>query len=172
MKIILFRHGPAGKRDPKRWPDDAQRPLTTRGMERTRLAALGLARLESKLARVLTSPLKRAAQTAIILAEAYGDGVKIEELEALSPGRAARATLARLAELSAGDVVALVGHEPELGKLAGALLGMSGALPLKKAGACAIRLDRGVRPGAGGLDWFLQPRALRRHVRRPRKSAV
>jgi hypothetical protein len=40
MKIILFRHGPAESRDPERWPDDAERPLTPRGEKRTRLAAL------------------------------------------------------------------------------------------------------------------------------------
>jgi phosphohistidine phosphatase SixA len=64
MKIILFRHGPAGARDPSRWPDDAERPLTARGEKRTRLAAMGLRRVEKNIERLITSPLKRADRTA------------------------------------------------------------------------------------------------------------
>jgi phosphohistidine phosphatase len=172
MKVILFRHGPAGKRDAKRWPDDAQRPLTERGSLRTRLAAEGLARIEPDLDRILSSPLLRATQTASVLSEAYANGVKVEETESLAPSHSMRPLLARLVELRDAEVVALVGHEPELGKLAGALTGAPGPLPLKKAGACAIRLDGGPKPGAGRLEWFLPPRVLRRHVRRPRKSRV
>lgn len=172
MKVILVRHGPAGKRDAKRWPDDAERPLTERGSIRTRLAAEGLARIEGDLDRILTSPLERATQTAAVLSEVYGNGVKVEKIDALAPGHAVRPLLARLAELDASDVVVLVGHEPDLGKLAGMLTGAPGALPLKKAGACAIRLDEGPKPGAGRLEWLLPPKVLRRHVRRPRNAKV
>lgn len=28
MRLLLIRHGPAGERDPLRWPDDRDRPLT------------------------------------------------------------------------------------------------------------------------------------------------
>src|SRR5262245_40196115 len=64
LLVILFRHGPAGRSDPKRWPDDRDRPLTTDGEKRTRQAAEGLARLlrDEELARIAvwTSPLVRA----------------------------------------------------------------------------------------------------------------
>jgi len=63
--------------------------------------------------------------------------------------------------------IALVGHEPDLGKLAGTLLfGAPSAVALKKAGACAIDFEGAIRPGSGRLCWFLTPRMLRRLARR------
>jgi phosphohistidine phosphatase len=170
MKVILLRHGPAGKRDAKRWPDDAERPLTERGTVRTRLSAEGLARIEGELDRILTSPLQRATQTASVVSDVYGNGVKVEKVDSLAPGHSIRPLLARLAELDGNDVIVLVGHEPDLGKLAGMLTGAPAGVPLKKAGACAIRMDHGPKLGTGRMEWLLPPKVLRRHVRRPRKA--
>jgi len=161
MRIILFRHGPAGERDPEQWPDDRLRPLTPKGIERTRRAARGLLRLEGRPRVVLTSPLERCVRTARILAaEARLDG-GVEMLDALAPRASWRDVLRRLAEERADASIALVGHEPDLGKLAGVLLfGAPHALPIKKAGACSIEFEDTVTPGAGRLRWFLHPRAL------------
>ncbi len=167
MRLVLFRHGPAGDRDPVRWPDDRLRPLTDKGAARTRQVALALAGLERDLGHVFSSSLERAEQTAALLAEA----AELETptaLDALEPGGSWRDAIAAIAErleqglLDESDTVALVGHEPELGKLAGVLLfGAPQSLPLKKAGACAIDFDGAPEPGAGQLRWFLGPRVLR-----------
>jgi len=172
MRVVILRHGPAGKRDPERWPDDASRPLTPRGIARTQLACRGLVQLERDLARILTSPLTRAAETAQILSEASEREVKTETFDALAPGHSFRTLIERLASLPAEETVALVGHEPDLGKLAGVLLiGAPAALPLKKAGACVISFEGPVAPGAGHLEWFLTPGVLRKHVRHSKKKA-
>lgn len=164
MRIILFRHGPAGTRDAARWPDDGLRPLTTRGEERTYGAASGLARLEPEIRVILTSPLVRAVQTARVL-EAVLEDAEVETLEALRPGGSFREIIAALGRFADAESVALVGHEPELGKLAGTLVfGAPSALPLKKAGACSIRFEGAIRAGAGQIVWFLPPRMLRRHA--------
>jgi phosphohistidine phosphatase len=161
MRVILFRHGPAGTQDPGRWPDDRERPLSERGETKTRAACRGLVRMERELSHILTSPLKRAAQTAKLLQEAAG--VKPEILDALAPGGSARAVLARLGELGVGGVVALVGHEPGLGRLAGSLaFGPDVDVPLRKAGACAMDFDGVPQRGAGELRWLLPPKVLRR----------
>ena len=70
--------------------------------------------------------------------------------------------------------MALVGHEPDLGKLAGVLLFRAPAsLPLKKAGACVISFTDVVRPRArAGSSGSMPPKALRRRVRRSRKAKV
>jgi phosphohistidine phosphatase len=164
MRIYLFRHGLAGSRDASRWPDDNARPLTPRGVERTRKAALGLAALEPKPTLILTSPLKRAEQTARILRDALGLSKDMETLEALSPGGSYRAVLQRLGECDANANVFLVGHEPSLGKLAGVLLfgAPASSLPLKKAGACVVQFEGPLKAGDGRLHWFLPPRVLRR----------
>jgi phosphohistidine phosphatase len=163
MKLVLFRHGPAGRRDPRRWPDDAVRPLTGRGQERTRAAARGLRRLlGSGQVAIVTSPYVRCASTALILAECFKTE-RVAEDAALEPGGSYRSVLKLLGDRKPGDVVVLVGHEPDLGKLAGTLLfGAPSPLPLRKAGACVLHFVAAVEPGAAILHGFYPPRILRR----------
>lgn len=164
MRITLFRHGLAGSHDASRWPDDDLRPLTPRGSERTAAAARGLARLAGRPAAVLSSPLTRAMQTAKLLKEALEWDEPIETLEALRPGGSYREVVERLRKFAASDSVFLVGHEPDLGKLAGTLVfgAPSSSLPLKKAGACVVHFDGRPEPGHGRLHLFLPPKVLRR----------
>jgi phosphohistidine phosphatase len=163
MLIVLFRHGPAGSADPSRWPDDSLRPLTSKGEDRTRAAAMGIRKLLGEsIDVVLTSPLLRAEQTAKILASETGCK-RQETLDALAPGGSFRRTLAALEPYRDAAIVALVGHEPDLGKLAGVLVfGAPSALPLKKAGACAIECADAPQAGGGSVLWLLPPRLLRR----------
>jgi len=167
MRLILFRHGPAGSADAARWPDDRERPLSTRGAERTHVAALGLGEMEREITRILTSPLRRALETGAILREALDLEAEIEVHADLSPGGSARRLLESFAECTDEAAVVLVGHEPDLGKLAGTLLfGAPAHLPLKKAGACAIAFEGPPQAGEGQIQWFLPPRALRRLARK------
>jgi phosphohistidine phosphatase len=171
MRVIFFRHGPAGTRDRTKWPDDALRPLTAKGEERTRSAAAGIARLHPGLRTIFSSPLTRAEQTARILSEAYPNA-KVTQVHDLAPGGSYREILKAISGSEASEAVALVGHEPDLGKLAGTVLfGAPCALPFKKAGACAVEFDDGIRPGAGRLVWFLTPKMLRRLARRKKRHA-
>jgi phosphohistidine phosphatase len=160
MRLILVRHGPAGQRDAERWPDDGMRPLTPRGVRRSRDAARGLACVEADISRIASSTLARARQTARVFAHAL-DVAVIDELPALNPG-GSRDEILEFLTTHAGDrSVILVGHEPDLGELIGALVsGGPSSLPLKKAGACAITFDADVRVGAGTLRWFLPARML------------
>jgi phosphohistidine phosphatase len=163
MKLVLFRHGPAGQRDPRRWPDDALRPLTTRGEERTRGAARGLRRLlGSDPVAIITSPYTRCASTAMIVAECFETG-RVTEHEALEPGGSYRNIIALLGDRKPGETLVLIGHEPDLGRLAGTLLfGAPSPLPLRKAGACVLQFVGRVEPGAAILHGFYPPRTLRR----------
>ena len=163
MWVYLFRHGPAGQRDAERWPDDGQRALTARGERKTARAARGLARLERRPAQIFTSPLVRSARTAALLQEALNVARPPQIAEELAPGGSAQKLIARLQRWN-GEVAVVVGHEPDLGHLAGLLLfgDPEGALPLKKAGCCAIDFEDAVHAGAGRLVWLLSPRLLRR----------
>ena len=161
MHVILFRHGPAGDQDPARWPSDVDRPLTPNGIERTRLAARGLARLVNEVAFILTSPYERARQTAAIVSETF-DKTTVETLQALACGASPRGVLAAIEKFHSDRTVILVGHEPDLGMLAAALIGSACALPLKKAGACSIAFENAPRAGGGHLQWYVPPRILRR----------
>jgi len=161
MLIILFRHGPAGVQDPARWPSDIDRPLTPKGVERTRMAVRGLARLVHEVAFILTSPYVRAKETAVILGEVFGVGA-VDTVDALASGASPRGVLAAIEKFHPERTVILVGHEPDLGMLAGAMIGSARALPLKKAGACAIMFDAAARAGGGSLAWHVPPRILRK----------
>jgi len=175
MRLVLFRHGPAGDRDPARWPDDGKRPLTSKGVQKTKDAARGLIKLERGITLILTSPLVRAAETAQILKDALGDRARIVTLDELSPGGSNRALIAQLADLPQTRTVVVVGHEPGLGKLAALLAlgsGTTGEIKLKKAGACGIRFDGPPRAGAGDLTWLLTRRLLARLGRSRRQKEV
>ena len=163
MPILLLRHGPAGNADPRRFPDDRDRPLTSLGKKRTRRAMRGLANFEPVIDRVWTSPLVRARETAALLARAYDPPPPITVVEALAPGGDALAALAADRHAGAKETLVLVGHEPDLGLLAGRLVAGPGiTLPLKKAGACRIDIVGIARRGSGTLEWFFTPRLLRR----------
>jgi phosphohistidine phosphatase len=163
MRLLLLRHGPADERDPFRWPDDRLRPLTAKGLERTRAAIRGMLRLESKPDAIWTSPLRRAEQTAQAVAELAGGEAAFETHETLAPGGSYRTLMDQLAAAQDTKLLVLVGHEPDLGKLAGVLLfGAPAALPLKKAGACCIDFDDPPAPALGRLRWFLPARTLAR----------
>lgn len=172
MKVILFRHGPAGSRDASRWPDDARRPLTPDGEERTYAASRGLYRIEGAPDLILTSPCERAAATARILSE-VADNTEVRMIDELEPHGSFRRILEHLRGLKSDAQVALVGHEPDLGKLAGTLLmGAPSALPLKKAGAAVIEFVGPIQPGDGTLKGFYPPRVLRRLAGKKDKEKV
>ena len=162
MRVILFRHGPASPHDARVWPDDDLRPLSSPGARLTRAAAEGLARIEPGIEQVVSSPLSRARQSARVLADVLDTG-EIEELDALRPEGSLEDVLEFLTARVSGRTLVMVGHEPGLGQLAGALLcGSPAALPLKKAGGCAIRFEGPPRECSGRLSWFLSAKILRR----------
>ena len=161
MKIYLVRHAAAAERDPDRWPDDSQRPLTPEGEEEFRLAARGLAMMASRVDTILSSPYERAWRTAEILSEldSWPAPEAVAVLEPTLPAEKAALAL----EDYAGSV-AVVGHRPGLHELAAYLLtgdshGME--IKIKKGGVACIGFDGTVKPGTGELCWLLTPKALR-----------
>jgi phosphohistidine phosphatase len=127
---------------------------------------MGLRRIEKSVQRLMTSPFKRADRTARIVSRVL-EIEQVETLEALAPGGSHRKIIEALNRQPSSDTVVLVGHEPDLGALAGLLVfGNSAALVLKKAGACSIRFDSAIGPGAGKLEWVAPPRVLCRVTRK------
>lgn len=158
--LYLIRHAIAEERGPA-WPDDALRPLTDEGCARMRRAAKGLARLGVHFDVLLTSPLVRARQTAEIVALALDEPPPIVELASLAPDSTDANLMDDLRKYSRKKRLALVGHEPELGALAGRLIGATGPLPFRKGGVCLIELGRLPPSAPGTLRWFATPAMLR-----------
>jgi phosphohistidine phosphatase len=135
------------------------------------VAARGVRRLEKNISRIFTSPLTRATQTATIVADELGSQHEVEILDSLAPGASQISLIRRLNECGRGETILLVGHEPDLGSVAGTFLfGREGVLPLKKAGACAIAFDGPVKTGAGQLQWFVPPPVLARISRKRKRT--
>lgn len=162
MILWLMRHGIAIDREDPGCPDEADRFLTEEGQMRTRDAALGLAALELKPDRVLTSPYTRARQTAELAAAALSFPVeKIEESPHFLPSALAARTVALLAEAPVETVLAC-GHAPHLDELVAWLVGAPRPVTrLKKAGLAVVELASMSRAG-GELAALYTPKVLRR----------
>lgn len=162
MELLIVRHAIAFARSARRWPDDAERPLSPQGAARARKAALGLKRITQHPAQVLVSPLRRAQQTAAILTQ-FAGWPKAAECAQLLPGAAPERLLALLAR-SRGSRVAVIGHQPALGRLLAACLpgGVgAAAFEFRKMGVALLAFQGAARAGRGRLIWLLPPRILR-----------
>ncbi len=165
-ELLLVRHAPARKRDPLRWPGDARRPLSARGIQRFRRAAAGLERLVVPPEQVFCSPLLRARQTAAILREVAG-WPAARALPDIGPGRDPLRLLRRLGG-EEGARIAIVGHEPGLSRLIALCVAGATArarFELRKGGVACIVFAGEPLAGQGQLRWLLPPRVLRRLVR-------
>jgi phosphohistidine phosphatase len=160
MILYLVRHGIAVDRTDPKSPPDPERPLTARGVQKTRSAALGLRALGAKPDVLVTSPYVRAAQTAEIFAEALGFPLeKIRVNDHLKPAGNPGEILKEIAHLRAKEI-ACFGHAPHLDLLVAQLAGARAPFTeLKKAGAACF--EQVSAHGRWELRWFLTPKVLR-----------
>ncbi|HYB32903.1 MAG TPA: histidine phosphatase family protein [Steroidobacteraceae bacterium] len=168
MELLIVRHAIACDRDPRRWPDDAERPLSPPGVTRARRAAAGLKRLAPRPARVLTSPLVRTRETAAILTQ-FAAWPKATSCPLLLPGASPEALLGLLAR-SGNRCIAVVGHEPDLSRLLATCLSGDAAhtaFEFRKMGVALIAFPGKPSAGEAELLWFVPPRLLRAARRTP-----
>ena len=159
MRLLIIRHAIAIPRGTPGIPD-AKRPLTPEGEEKFRAAAAGLAHLVDRPDALLTSPWRRAKQTAEIAGAAWGK-LKPKDTAALAGGSFEEQ--ARVLDgYPASATVAVVGHEPYLSDLLARLVGCRDGerLTFKKGGAALVELPGRLDDG-GQLLWFLPPKVLR-----------
>jgi phosphohistidine phosphatase len=165
MIIYILRHAIAVPSGSPGYPGD-DRPLTEEGIEKMTREALGIRRIVPKIDLVLTSPLKRAHQTATIAAKALGRMKELRIEKQLLPGGNPDQLLNNLAIISSKEKgiesVLLVGHEPYLGKLTSQLIGSSStSIEFKKGALCRIDIDQFPSQLRGRLAWLLTPKQLR-----------
>jgi phosphohistidine phosphatase len=161
-ELCIMRHGIAADRGVS--STDAKRALTPDGRERMHEIARGLAKTGFAPGRIVSSPYVRAAETAGIVAQTIGSGLRVESCDALQPGGDPKALFEFLGKGSAGKAMLVVGHEPGLGKLAAGLVGAgrNHDFAFKKGGCCLISFDRFPPTAPGRLVWWLTPRILRK----------
>ena len=159
--LYIVRHGIAALPGTPGIPDD-ERLLTSKGEKRVRQIARGLAKLELKLDRIVTSPLPRARATAEIIADELNSRKLLEISNVLQTGSSA-ATVKRWLRERTEDRLMIVGHNPTLSDLA-SLLVLGSTQPticdLKKGGIAAL-----TRAAADAelyeVHWIAPPRLIR-----------
>jgi len=158
--LYLVRHGIAVDRSDPKSPPEAERPLTAKGIQKTRAAALGFSDLVAKPDIWITSPYVRAVQTAEIFAEALGFSPdKIRVSEALKPAANPAEIVKEVLRLRAKEV-ACFGHAPHLDLTIAHLSGARSVFTeLKKAGA--VCFEHTAPHGRWNLRWLLAAKTLR-----------
>lgn len=164
MELYLIRHGIAA--EPEDCATDEERPLTDKGRQKTVKVAKQLRDRRVHFDLILTSPLVRANETALILQEA-GLSNQVEESTSLAPDGDIHVWVRWLEEQwqnANGDrSLALVGHQPDLGNWAETLVwGIAREkLILKKAGVIGVNIpDTGTPIGQSQLFLLTSPKWL------------
>lgn len=164
MQLLVIRHAIAQEREEfaATGRDDSERPLTAEGRDKLRRGLPGLRRMVPRIDLLASSPFTRARETAELVGEAYGID-EIKTVDALVPDGALQDVQSWLQRRSSAKVVAIVGHEPQLGELVTWLMSglREGRVEMKKAGAALIEFDGQPGPGVGVLRWLLTAGQLR-----------
>lgn len=146
---------------------DGTRSLTEQGRRDVTEAGAGLRALGVVLDRILVSPLRRAQQTADLLARGLvtdpnAEPPLCETLAELDGSESPAVVLAALGRLRQDETVAIVGHMPGLGELVALATTADPGSGVSFSTASVARLDfeGRARPGAGRLRWLRSAQQL------------
>jgi phosphohistidine phosphatase len=151
QQLWLLRHGEAEPHDAR---PDAERRLTDRGREQSRVAGCALAALKIQIHLAFTSPKVRARDTAVLACEPLG--VEPIDHAALFAGFDVSDALELLGAAGPDQRVLVVGHDPDFSQVVYDLTGAR--IDFKKGGIAGVRLDG----TSGELIVLLRPRELER----------
>jgi len=163
MELYILRHGEAGQGSSQ--PGDGMRPLTSAGKAEISEIGKALKVIGLKFDLVVTSPLKRAYDTAMIVSDIFNIGNRLQVWKELSPEGQRTEIYRKILQLREEYAVLIVGHQPLLGEIVNDMIHKSKSSPcsllLKKGGVVRIRLlSKGNIP-KGELRWLLSPRILK-----------
>ena len=159
MIIYFLRHASAGEHlaNPKK---DEKRALDKEGIEQCGYVGRALAALEAQVDVIVSSPLKRATQTASLVGNEMGYEGKLQIEAGLRP-EATFSDFRKLVEKYARqEAIMVVGHNPNLSQFLGAIIsdaGCEASVELKKGAVAKVEMRR----STGTLQWCLTPKLVR-----------
>ena len=159
MELYLLRHGIAevaaiGHRD-------ADRALTPEGKRKLRDILKVALEADLRPTLILSSPYKRAKETAAIAVKMLGYTGDVLETNALVPNAHPLELWEEVRMHKSEAKLLLVSHEPLLGTAAAILLNSSGLrVDFKKGAIMRIDLEAFSSQPAGVLKWYLTPRLV------------
>lgn len=162
MNLYILRHASAGTRRANPVVD-VKRPLDKEGKQQCMLVGSFLNALNVQFDYVVSSPLKRALQTASLVGTETGFEGRIDVSDALSPDAGVPKFQELVRSLESYENVLVVGHNPNIPIFLGSLI-VSAAAPGGRAGirlrkGAVARVDCTRMPGT--LHWLVDPRILR-----------
>ncbi len=158
MNLYLMRHADAGL--PRGNPIlDAKRALVKDGKDQCILMAALLGAFKVQIDVVLSSPLKRAMQTAQLVATELGYDGKVEIIPALNMDASYIDFQKMLSRYSECEGVLAVGHNPTLFQFLGRLITGNGGANLRMRKGSIARIDLDRHPPQ--LQWLIDPRMAR-----------
>ena len=159
MIIYFVRHASAGQHIPNPKKDE-KRPLDADGIEQCGFVGRALAALNVQPDVIISSPLKRATQTASLVGNELGYEGKLLLEPAMRP-EASFAEFRRMLEKYAKhEAVMVVGHNPSITEFLARMIVKSGSEALvdfKKGTAARVETTR----HAATLNWFFTPKMAR-----------
>ena len=168
LDLYLLRHGDAGKRMAvAAGGNTGDVPLTTVGREEIAIIARSVKALNLRFSAIVTSPLKRALQTAKIIAKVLAIENRLSVWNDLVPEGNRSKLYNKLNQYTRDSSVLMIGHEPYLSNIMYDLIfqknrvNQLGRISLKKAGLAKIRVISLTPNVSGELRWLLTPRILK-----------
>jgi phosphohistidine phosphatase len=159
MIIYFLRHANAGERlsSPKK---DEKRALDAAGIEQCGLVGRALAALDVQVDVVVSSPLKRATQTASLVGNELSFEGKLQIEDGLRPTASFSDFRKLLDKYARYESIMVVGHNPNLTEFLGRCISSTGCeadVELKKGAVARVEIGR----NSGSMQWFLTPKVLR-----------
>ena len=159
MVIYFLRHASAGESlsNPKK---DEQRALDRGGIEQCGYVGRALAAMDVQVDMIVTSPLKRAAQTASLVGNELSYEGKLQLDTALRPGASFADFRKLLDKYAKYESVMVVGHNPNLSEFLARTVsdaGCEASIELKKGSVARVEIGR----NSAYLQWLLTPKLLR-----------
>jgi phosphohistidine phosphatase len=157
--VYFLRHASAGKSLSDKEKDE-RRPLDEEGIQQCRYIGRVLAAIDTQVDVILSSPLKRASQTASLVANELGYDAKLQFDPALRPEAEYEAFRRLLQKHHKQDAVMVVGHNPSLSEflsLAISRRGVDQAVDLKKGAVARVEVDS----KNAVLHWCITPKIAR-----------
>jgi phosphohistidine phosphatase len=158
MFLYLMRHANAGtvRENPEL---DLKRGLVKEGKEQCMLMARVMGALGAPVDVIVSSPLKRARQTAQLVGTELGYEAKVEVSPALGMNGTYGEFQKMLDKYADREGVLVVGHNPNIFQFLGRMITGNGgaAIRMRKGSIACVRADR--HPPR--LQWLLDPRTAR-----------
>jgi phosphohistidine phosphatase len=160
MFVYFLRHASAGQRKLATAKKDEKRALDKDGIEQCGYIGRALAALGVQVEIIISSPLKRATQTAALVGNEMGHEGRLVIENALRPETGYSEFQKMLEKYARQDSIMLVGHNPNLRDFLGRVIsdtGCEAVVELKKGAVAKVEMRR----NAGSLSWCITPRILR-----------